>query len=85
MKLYVIFGQRECRYDGEYAPEAFECCDQFTMDENPNWIHERLDSFKSQSDIASAEIIEIDLRDEGMKKIQDRLNNVLTVDGTVVP
>ncbi len=43
MKLYVLFGQRKCTYDGQYAPEALAIADEWTMDENPQYIGEELD------------------------------------------
>lgn len=38
MKLYILFGQRKCTYDGQYAPEALAIADEWTMDENPDYI-----------------------------------------------
>lgn len=40
--IYTIYGQRKCRYEGEYAPELLDACDEATMEENPEWYEERL-------------------------------------------
>ena len=42
MKLHIIFGQRKCLYIGEHAAEALEIADEYTMDENPAWLAEKL-------------------------------------------
>ena len=35
MKLHILFGMRKQQYEGQYAPEAMECWDEFCVDENP--------------------------------------------------
>lgn len=43
MKIFVLMGQRKCRFDGEYAPEALACMDEFGDSENPDYLEgERL-------------------------------------------
>jgi len=63
--LYVIFGQRKERFPGEYAPEALDVADWIAMEENPEWIQERLQHHKDTKEFESLEIvrIEVDLSD----------------------
>lgn len=42
MRIYCIFVQRACRYEGEYAPELFDACDWQTMEENGEWFESKL-------------------------------------------
>ena len=57
MKLYVLFAQRECRYEGEYAPEAVHVVDEFSYDENPHWLNERLEEAKKDDEFVAAAIV----------------------------
>lgn len=57
MKLHVIFGQRKCRYDGEYAPEALDVADEYTMDENPAWLEGRLKEHRKNDSFQSVDVL----------------------------
>lgn len=50
MKVYVLFGQRPQRYEGETAPEALECVDEHTMDESPEWLENQRKSRSASGD-----------------------------------
>lgn len=73
MKIYVLFGQREERYEGQYAPEAMEIMDEFGYDENPQYLHRKLEMKKKQSDIVNAKIFEIDLGKGSLDRIRSSL------------
>ena len=45
MKLYILFGQLIERYPGEYAPEALECMDEYGMEENPEYLDDKMKEF----------------------------------------
>jgi hypothetical protein len=38
MSVRVLFIQRKEGYEGEYAPEAILCQDEFSEEENPDWF-----------------------------------------------
>jgi hypothetical protein len=38
MDIFILVGQRKCRYEGEYAPEVLEAIDQFGNDANPDFL-----------------------------------------------
>ena len=42
MDLYVLFGLRRERYEGENAPEALEVMDEVSREENPGWLDQKL-------------------------------------------
>lgn len=71
MKLYVLFGQRKCTYEGQYAPEALAIADEWTMDENPQYIGEELDKYIKNKEFTSLEIIPIEV---SLKKIIELLS-----------
>lgn len=63
MKIYVLFAQRKCRYDGEYAPEALEVIDEFGMDENPEFLRIKQEEYKNTNEFDSVVIIPINVLD----------------------
>ena len=88
MRLYVIFAQRVERYEGEYTPEAMECMDEIGWDENSEWLLDKLDKVKAQSDILSAKIFEIELAkgagDFIRKSLIDSVPNMKAVNVAII-
>lgn len=46
MKLYLLFGQRENAYPGEYGPELLDAIDEYTDEDNPDYLN---DAYKKHS------------------------------------
>jgi len=46
MKVYVIFGQRKCRYQGEYDVEALAVASEADFDENPDYLRGELKKYQ---------------------------------------
>lgn len=64
MKLYLILGQRNNRYEGEHAPEALDVADEFTYDEDPwTWLNERLEHHRKDSSFASVQVLAVNVPD----------------------
>lgn len=82
MILKVIFGQRKERYEGERAPEALDVMDEFSYEENPDWIHKRLQTHRVNPDFERFEIIDIEVP---MRDILNILRPSIKVQGKVVP
>lgn len=61
MNLYIIFGQRIERYPGEYAPEALEVMDEYGMEENGQWLEEKLEEHRKNTDFLGVSIFCIEL------------------------
>lgn len=57
MKLHIIFGQRKCSYDGEFAPEALDIADEFTVDQNPVWLDLRLSEHRKDASFSAVEVL----------------------------
>lgn len=68
MKLLVLMGQRQCEYDGQYAPEAFEVMTEYGHDENPEFLTEKLAEARADSEIVAAEIVTLDVNDEAITR-----------------
>jgi hypothetical protein len=74
MKLSILFGQRVGNYPGQFAPEAIRVADEYTMEENPEWIKDELRKAESWNEYESLEIVTIDIGPMGQQQISDRLN-----------
>lgn len=84
MKLSILFGQRSCSYEGELAPEAIRVADEWTMDDNPDWIQEQKAEAISWNEYESVGIVTIDIGPAGQQAISDRLNGTgPAITGTV--
>lgn len=83
MKLHIIFGQRECRYEGQYAPEALGIVDEHCHDENPGYLTAALSKARDNKDFIAVEVVDIELNDAASKAIFNRLNRNLTVQGAL--
>ena len=85
MKLYVVFAQRHCRYEGEFAPEAVEVMDEWAYDENPVWIEDKAQEARDTGEFSGVEIIAVNIGKKGLEAIDERLRRTpLEIEGDVV-
>lgn len=66
--IHALFVQRSCRYEGEYAPELYDAVDEFTNDENPEHLLQRIEEAKGDSSIDSFAVVEITVDAEPIDK-----------------
>ena len=83
MKLSVLFGQRECSYDGEFLPEALEIAGEEVIDDNPEWLEEQYDKYNNDGEFERVEWVDIHLDDKSTNAIYDRFLFNLGVAGEV--
>jgi len=58
MIIYMLFGQRKCHYEGEYAPELLEACDEYSNGENPEgWLAPKLDEYRETGEFDSLVVV----------------------------
>jgi len=78
----MLFGQRTCSYDGEYAPEVLDAIDEYTHDEaNTMYLEEKLLVLEKTKEFASLKIIDIQL---DRKEIDDILSpKIQTLKGEI--
>ena len=81
--LHIVFGQRKCSYEGEYAIEALAIADEYCVSENPDYILGELEKVRNDKEFISATIAVVHLSDDAYKAIHDRLNGQTTVEATV--
>lgn len=83
MKLYVLFAQRMENHPGAEAPEAMEVMDEFSYDENPKWLHDKLEEIRANSDIVAADIFQVDLASNAQDRIRERLVGTEVLEGDI--
>lgn len=71
MKVYVLFGQRHCSYDGQYAPEALAVVDEWTEEDNPSYMRDELAKYREDASFANLRVIALEIS-------QDRLSELLS-------
>ena len=78
MKLHILF----IKYRDEEAAEAYSIADEYTMDENPDYIQEKIAEVSKMSYVESHAVVVVNVPD---KPIYDALNpKPVKVDGEVV-
>lgn len=68
MKLFILMGQRKCNYPGEYAIEALDIMDEFSVDENPHYLHDKMDGLRNTGEFEALEIIPFNVDDGQIKE-----------------
>lgn len=84
MKLHILFGQRKERYEGEHAPEALVCWDEYSVEENGEGFDEACVAARKSNggEEAFAAFRVIDVTVDG-DKIRDMLVGQATIIGTI--
>jgi hypothetical protein len=81
--IHVLFGQRKCAYEGQYAPEALEIADENAYDDNPEWLLVKKEQNEISEEFTAVAIVTITLPFEA---IVARLNPKLNpITGVVAP
>jgi hypothetical protein len=84
MRLYVIFGQRKERYEGELAPEALDVMDEYCNDDNPSWLPDKLALYRESGEYIDVDIFAIELTGNAQKVIRDKLMNTPLIMGDLI-
>jgi len=69
MKLYILFGQRKQRYEGEIAPEALEIMDEYSFDDNSSWIDDKLKEYQRTKEFEFLKILVIEINQEQFDRL----------------
>lgn len=69
MIIKVIFGQRRCSYEGEYAPEALAVIDEYGDYENPEYLIREFENAQASMDYIGLAVVEIEIRDDQLDRI----------------
>lgn len=59
--VYILFGQRTCRYEGEYAPEVIAAADEFCHEDNPDYLNGEKEKADKTKEFDRTIIVQVDL------------------------
>jgi len=76
MILKVLFGQRIESYEGEYAPEALAIADEYTDDDNPDYLLNELKKCQEDESFENLIMIEIEVDDEKIDSFLRPINKI---------
>ncbi len=80
MKIYCLFIQRKCAYEGQHAPELYDAIDEFINDENPGYLVGAKSRAMEDSDIKSCKELIIRIDDDEFKRV---FNPVLELQASI--
>jgi hypothetical protein len=74
MQIHVLFGQRKERYAGEYGPVIIAADDEYSAEDNPDWLLQQKAEAEADGDFESVAIITFEVsQDEIMKRLRPQL------------
>jgi len=68
MKLLVLFGQRKCNYPSQYAVEVIAATDEYSNDDNPDYIQDALAAAQTNDEFDAVNILSINVDDNEVHK-----------------
>ena len=80
MIITVLFGQIKEEYEGQYAPEALAVADECTMDENPEYMDERIKDAEKVDEFSSIALIDINIDDDDVYRRLNPNKNIVVGD-----
>ena len=72
MKLHILFGQRKESYEGEHAPEALLCWDEYSVEGNPEGFDKEVEETKKACEpdsFMAMRVIEIEVSQDRIRKL----------------
>ena len=76
MILKVLFGQRIESYAGEYGSEALEIIDEYTEEENPDFLTNKLKEYQKQDIFESLAIVVIEVDENKINSFLRPINKI---------
>lgn len=68
MKLYVLFAQRKQRYNGQYGIETLAITDEYSSEDNPEWIHDTKAENEATGDFESLAVVTLEVSEAEIRK-----------------
>lgn len=59
MKLKILFGQRQERYPGEYAPEIIAAMTEYEHEGNLNYLHAQQTEAESSGEFVQIRLVDV--------------------------
>ena len=84
MNIHTIWGQRACRYPGEYAPELLEAHDQNGVDENPDFLDQKFEEYEASKEFSRVQRVTLNIPRGQWDTLVNRMTCDLSLSACVV-
>ena len=81
--VYILFGQRTCGYDGEFAPEVIASADEFCHEDNPDYLNAAKVEADKTKEFDRTIIVKVDLPFDTVVQVVNPKSPEIT--GTIDP
>lgn len=68
MNLHILMGQRKCRYEGQYAPEAIAVMDDNGYEDNPEYLDGLLQEHQDSDEFIALAIIVVNVSTQAIER-----------------
>lgn len=65
--IYLLIGQRKVAYPGQYAPEALAVADEYTQDDNPEYLLNEFTKYEKSNEFSSLKVIKVNVKEDFYK------------------
>lgn len=69
MKITMVWGQRNCKYPGQYAPELLEAMSEYANEDNPNVINDAYKKYSLCGDFSHVAVVRANIKSEVIEDI----------------
>jgi len=69
MKIIMVWGQRICRYPGQFAPELLVAVSEYTDDDNPSLVNLEFSAAVASGDFETVKVITSSIDDDQLARI----------------
>lgn len=77
MKIYCLFAQQKCDYEGQYAPDLRAAIDEYGNDENPSYLDDEEEKLRSDHSVAFWRRITLEVSDADFDRLFHRQAGML--------
>lgn len=75
-KLYILFGHRKERYDGQHSPEALAIMDEYGFEDNPDYLNDVLKEHIASGEFVSCIIVTTEISMDELLKLLHPENSI---------
>lgn len=83
MNILILIGQRKCRYEGEYAPEALDAIDEYGNDDDPEFMANAMERANDSKEFDSLAVIKVRIVDSEVSRALNPPQKL--IEGVVIP
>lgn len=67
MKIHCLFAQRIESYEGQYAPELLDAIDEYTCEDNPDYLEDIKKEAEEEKVYSAVKVIDVEINDHQLE------------------